>query len=212
MFYLTSSFVPTECYVRDAFLFNMEPGHTGKTKGLIVGFHAIPQQVPMFQVMLENGAMWAKMPVHALCWKQEAPTISPTEASFWDSFSSDFTIAQFDILRGYGGKARSKTGKMYDVQYIATIDWLGRWASLPGQHKQHHLLREGNGNFLMYPNNRIRWYDPAWQNQTDIPRYKINCQEWSCEVDNVFLSDAWDYEEKNDVEETDIPENPGLTD
>jgi hypothetical protein len=50
------------------------------------------------------------------------------------------------------------------------------------EHKCGHVFKMDNGNYFIYPNNRIIWLDRAWTfNRIDKnPGYKIDLNIYSC--------------------------------
>ncbi len=190
MSFITDSFIQNEVLVRDKYLFDNDSKEY--SQGYIVGISAIPQVAPMFQVMLDNGAMWAHLPLHSLAWK-ECEELSITELCWWDSFSDTFSVFKFDMLKGYKCSAKSRSKKIYDGEYLCTIDWKGRWADIPDQHKQHHFIKLENGNFGMYPNNKLYWKDESWIKGTIPKDYKVISRYYSCEdekgIDNLDVRD-----------------------
>ena len=68
-----------EAYVRAEFLRNLEDSHGETFPCMIFGVCSIPGRVPMFHFMMEDGAVWWRMPIHAFCWKEDAPTMELDE-------------------------------------------------------------------------------------------------------------------------------------
>lgn len=173
-----------EVQVRDSFLYDGESGHDGFTPGYLMGFRAVPGRVPAFQVMLQNGAQWANVPIHMLSTKPCAP-IEPEIATWWDCFSSTFSIVRFSLAKNLRCTCRGRDGKVREGNYLFTVDWTGLWADIPDQHKQHHVIAAREGQLLAYPNNKVFWQDESYVDEEaqgkEMPRYKPNSHEWSVE-------------------------------
>ena len=155
-------------YVRNEYLFNEQEGHGDFTPCTVFGFRAEPARVPMFQVMLESGAQWARVPIHMICSKPCEPL--PLEVCvWWDSFSRHCTVHEFSFLRNHAVDCMGRDKKIRHGNYLFTIDWCnGGWSEIPDQHKNHHIIVEESGQWLAYPNNRLIWKDPSWI-RTDFP-------------------------------------------
>lgn len=172
----------TTAYVRDEFLFDEQEGHGGFTLCTVFGFRAEPGRVPMFQVMLENGAQWARVPIHMLCNRPCDPL--PLELScWWDSFSRNCTVHEFAFLRNHAVNCYGRDGQIRKGNYLFTIDWShGGWSEIPDQHKNHHIIALTNGQWIAYPNNRLVWNDPSWtDNSKPIPKWKSPSRTYSVE-------------------------------
>lgn len=171
----------TPCVVRNEFLFDQEEGEGDFTPGYIFGFRAAPARIPAFQVMLENGAQWANVPIHMLATKA-CERLAPRVCSWWDCFSSTFTIAEFPLLKSLRCSARGVDGQDREGNYLFTVDWTGLWADIPDQHKQHHVIALKAGQIIAYPNNKVRWLDESYVDEkTQFPRYRPNSHAWSVE-------------------------------
>lgn len=57
---------PTEVWVRDEFLHAHASGHGDVTRGYAFGVASVPGQAIGFHVLLENGAQYGRLPIHAL--------------------------------------------------------------------------------------------------------------------------------------------------
>ena len=73
MAYIESSFPPVDVWVRAEYLYDMKSHHDEFFLGRIVSVRCLPGQVPLFQVLLENGVMRDKLPCSALIDKDANP-------------------------------------------------------------------------------------------------------------------------------------------
>lgn len=152
----------TPCFIRNEFFYNEEKGHGEFTHGFVFGFRAEPQRVPMFQVMLENGAQWARVPIHMICSKPCDP-LALNISVWWDSFSRCAQIIEFDFLKNHQVECYGRDKVTRKGNYIFTIDWAnGNWSEIPDQHKNHHIISLNTGQWVAYPNNKTVWTDPSW--------------------------------------------------
>lgn len=195
---LTKGFdTPIECFLRAEFCFNQEEGHGTFYPGYLIGLTAIGGLIPMFQVLLANGAMWARVPLHMVCSTQ-CPPLAPNLLSWWDCFSERFTIAEFDNAGASTCFLKGRDGAIRQGRYVFTVDWLGGWANIADQHKQHHMIELDSGHFAMYPNNKIIWKDQSFYSAEPIPRWKVNTHTWSVEGGGTVIADTTerDYQVK----------------
>lgn len=159
----------TPAWVRNEFLFNQERGHGEFTECMVFGFRAEPARVPMFQVMLENGAQWARIPIHALCSKP-CPEMALPLVVWWDAFSRNCQVKEVAFLRNHRVKAIGRDGVQRLGTYLMTVFWCdGGWSEIPDQSKDHHIIMLDTGQWIAYPNNRLLWYDPSWISG-EVPR------------------------------------------
>ena len=82
----------TNCFVRNEFLFDEKRGHGEFTPAVVFAFRAEQARVPMFQVMLDSWAQWARVPVHMICSKPCAP-LPIKQSCWWDSYGYEFTVS-----------------------------------------------------------------------------------------------------------------------
>jgi hypothetical protein len=71
---LLKSQLPTiTCYIRNEFLYNHKKGHGEVTLCDVHSVASLEKHVPLFEAFLENGVNWTRRPIHAFCWKPDAP-------------------------------------------------------------------------------------------------------------------------------------------
>ena len=122
----------TTAYVRNEFLHDQQKGHGEFTLCTVFGFRAEPMRVPMFQIMLENGAQWARIPIHALCSKP-CPELALPLTVWWDSFSRTCEIKEVAFLRNHRVKAIGRDGVQRAGVYLMTAFWAdGGWSEAAG--------------------------------------------------------------------------------
>jgi hypothetical protein len=99
-----------ECLVRrEMFYDQAKPVGARFQPGYIFGFCGRATHAPAFQVMTDEGAQWARVPLHMLCWK-ECPAMTLDLLCWWDCFSDEFTVHAFDFLRGQPCTAIDRVG------------------------------------------------------------------------------------------------------
>jgi hypothetical protein len=152
----------TPAYVRNEFLYNQQSGFGEFTECTVFGFRAESARAPMFQVMLANGAQWARVPIHALCDKP-CEALGLSLCAWWDSFGYTANVHAFEFLKNHRVQALGRDKTIRHGRYLFTIDWAkDNWSETPDQHKNHHVIVLDDGPWIAYPNNRLIWTDPSW--------------------------------------------------
>lgn len=190
--HLSSSTPSVQLLVRNEFLYNQSSGQNEYTKGWLVGVRTIKGLAVTFYVLLENGVLFTGLPVHALVWKPcEKRELG--ELEMWDALSYDHSIFQFDFLKGMACLVLLRNKNTYEGEYLFTIDFsssgsLTSIAESPNEWKLFHFIKLKEGNFCLYPQNRIMFKDASLVIPTDPStiKYKVNTTEWGCEDGNKW--------------------------
>ena len=151
-----------EVFIRKEFLYD-EADHVGEfVPAVVFGFRAEPARGPMFQVMLESGAQWARVPIHKICSKPCDP-LPLEQCIWWDNYGYEFVVHSFDFLKNMTVTALGRDKIIRKGKYLFTIDWAKTgWSEVADQHKNHHVIALDTGPWIAYPNNRLVWHDPSW--------------------------------------------------
>jgi hypothetical protein len=202
MAYLNHPIPPITCYIRNEFLFNHTKGWGEVSACDIHSVASIERRVPLWEAFLENGVNWTRRPLHAFCWRPDAPKPQLTDVYYWDCFSPYIDVqtrARFTGLRAQ--LLLPEAGKKLWGDYLFTLDWswenkaiLDTNFSETPEHKCAHFFRVEDGNFYAYPNNRIIWLDTAWTtNRIERnPGYLIDTNVYS--VENKKAKETnWNY-------------------
>jgi len=170
----------TPCYVRNEFLFDEQKGFGEFTPAIVFAFRAEPSRVPMFQVMLESGAQWARVPVHMICSKPCEP-LPLEQTCWWDSYGYEFSVVALPFLKNHSVTALGRDKVIREGNYLFTVDWMKTgWSEIADQHKNHHVIALDSGQWIAYPNNRLVWHDNAWI--TPAPN-----KEWQTPTRDYFV-------------------------
>jgi len=178
---------PTEVWVRDEFLRGHLSGHGDVTRGYAFGVASVPGQAIGFHVLLENGAQYGRLPIHALLAHCRAGSIQDLrDIETWDCPSASVSCITYDFLAGKKVEALIM-GQWKTGEYLFTLDWhASAYADGVGDlgWKCAHILKLDVGCFAALPNNKIRWHDKAFIRAfSERPDYKVNPVKWS--VENV---------------------------
>ena len=152
--------------------------------------------------MPEYGALYDKLPISAFCWKDVKEDVPLTELQLWDCFSYDITIIEKQLLSGNQCKYMSPSKKWYHGHYMFSIDNCNStnlernvtYSEVPSQHKSFNILKLDNGQFCLYPNNRMRVYDNSLTpKKPKQPDFKVSTIEY--QVENGFEYRLGDQDE-----------------
>jgi hypothetical protein len=187
-----SSIPPIHCFVRREFL-TENPEHVGQyERGVAVSVRAVPGSCALFQVLLENGALRDKLPIHALHSFAHDHVYPFHYLQLWNSFSANFSIVEVGYLSGLRVSVRMKDNTWADGIYLWTMQWgpdytHGADYSLalhPAEHKCGHVIELECGEYAIQPNNRLRWHEPSHVTKPfpERPEYVVNRDEWNCEA------------------------------
>lgn len=191
MSYLNHNIPTLTCYIRNEFLFNHEKGFKEYTLADVHSVASIEKRVPLFEAFLQNGVNWTRRPINAFCWKKNAPVYPLDIHMYWDCFSPYIDIQIRNRLSGLRAELIDYKGKKREGVYQFTLDWA--WENKAGnldtnfsetpEHKCGHLFKMDDGNYFIYPNNRIIWFDDAWTEDriTNNPGYKIDLNTYTVE-------------------------------
>ena len=174
------------CQVRKEFLYNLTKGHGEFEPCVVFALCSMEGRAVLFHILLKNGAQYARVPLHALVHKKEAPKFELDELLVYDCMSYEVVVNEFDYLSNMRVNVHLKNGDVERGTYMFTIDWYDSVPSeAPDIHKNCHIIKLDNGCFAGQPNNRIIWEDPDGDVEYGRRDYLINRQEWTVEnIDN----------------------------
>ena len=181
---MNKSLPPLGIYVRNEFLFNQTKGHGEYTYGTLIGVRALQNQCLQFLVMLENGALFTGLPAHALCFEKPSPKRSLLDCQMWDNISDQIDVIRFDTLLYMPCTVKLEDSKeIVPGQYLFSIDYVGDmdFSRCPIHWKTLHAICLEEGNFILYPQYRIRFQDTAIcaDNKGLLPSYIFNDNIWT---------------------------------
>jgi hypothetical protein len=173
------------CLLRREFLYDGMAHHGEFEKVCVFGAASIYGRAIGFHVLTENGAVIWRLPIHAFCHKADARPMPIDWLQLWDCFSYEVSCTVFERLYECRVQVRLKDNSWLSGQYMLTLDWYNHEDAEDageGGHKCAHLIALDNGNFCAQPNNRLRWFCPAFVTPyRDKPDYLTNTQVWKVE-------------------------------
>lgn len=191
MSYLLASIPYFRCLVRREYTTAHKRGEGEFLSAIAFAVHCRRGRMVDFQVVFtgENevgdpvqtgGAMFAMVPIIALCDLPVPPPAAIDDVAPWDVFSETFTVVELDMLTRM--RMQTLSGKR-PGRYLFTIDFCGSdLADDPQQHKQLHICKMDSGHFAAFPNNRMLLNDPAqWITLTGQPDFESDGREYFAE-------------------------------
>ncbi len=184
---LNADIPPLECFVRERYLHNLDAGRTGFLPCVAFSVASVPGRAIGFQVMLDCGAAYERVPISALCQRRDVAEEPLEDLELWDCLSYEVAVHEYAFLGGLRCEARKRSGKSEAGRYLFTIDWYAsRYADGVGDlgHKAAHVIALDGGNFAALPNNRIRWHEAAFIT-APFPRrpdWQVARTAFSCET------------------------------
>lgn len=151
-----------------------------------------------FHVMTETGAQLARIPIHALVHRKDAPEIPLHHLQLWDCLSYTATATIFDYIKGARCQVILRDKNVCPGTYMFTVDWYGNNISEDpgdGGHKNAHIIQLDNGLYAAQPNNRILWREPSFitkpmdLSKGQKPDYLTNSHVWKCEIDQKWCAE-----------------------
>jgi hypothetical protein len=198
MSYLVANLPPVQCYVRKEYLYDFQKGEGEFEPCYWVSVKSIKGKALYFESLLTNyGALYDKLPLSAYVWKTELSEkqLPLDYIEIWDAFSYNISIIKKQMLTGLQCKVYMKDRKLYDGEYMFTIDSCHSepnelnvsLSETPNEHKSFNIIKLDNGQFAAQPNNRVLFYDQSLTpNGVNKPDFKVSTREFFCENGNKW--------------------------
>jgi hypothetical protein len=173
-----------DCWVRPEFLYG-EGTDNPPEQGIAFAVCGLYGQALTFHVMLRSGAIRGRVPIHALMQTRDTVTdLTLPDLELWDCMSYNPCVIEYAYLSQMRVKTVLRNGLWYGGEYLFTVDWHGsQEAESAGENgwKCHHIIALDCGMFAAQPNNRTLWFDPAFTDTKDPPRYRTAERTYKCE-------------------------------
>jgi len=213
MAYLNANIPATYAQIRREYLYDLS-GHVGEAENCVIfGMASITGRALLFHAIMENGAVFYRLPISAFIQPgfdvKKVPRPRLDELELWNCFSYYPAITTYDILASQSGKYYGKDKKWHRGAYLFTVDWAHPESNIvdtdhseiPHEHKCAHILALDDGNYAAQPNNRLIWNIPSFTVKEEVPfDWKVQTSEW-----NVENSGKWKTEDSDrffyDIEE-----------
>lgn len=185
---------PVKVLVRAEYLYDHELGHGDLVEGIWCSVKAIKGEAFRFETYLpEYGALYDKLPISAFYWPCTAPAgedLPLDVLQIWDALSYHVTVVEKPLLKGLRAEFFAKDKQTYAGEYMFTLDTCSPDPRIPDfgfsetvdEHKSYNVLKLANGQFALQPNNRCRFYDPAFNpREMKFPDFKVATRKYRVE-------------------------------
>ena len=174
MAYLNANIPVTYAQIKREYLYDLKKHHGEVEDCIIFGITSITGRPVLFHAIMENGAIFYRLPISAFIQRgfkpEEVPKRRLDELELWNCFSYYPAVTSWDILDGQSGKYFGKDKKTYAGAYLFTVDWAHPESNIvdtdhseiPHEHKCAHILALDDGNYAAQPNNRLIWSIPSF--------------------------------------------------
>jgi len=216
MAYLNANIPATYAQIRREYLYDLS-GHVGEAENCVIfGMASITGRALLFHAVMENGAVFYRLPISAFIQPgfdvKKVPRPRLDELELWNCFSYYPAITTYDILASQSGKYYGKDKKWHRGAYLFTVDWAHPESNIvdtdhseiPHEHKCAHILALDDGNYAAQPNNRLIWNIPSFTVKEEVPfDWKVQTSEWNVENSGKWKTEDsdrffYDIEEKKD--------------
>ena len=151
MAYLNANIPVTYAQIRREYLYDLKAHHGEVEDCVVFGITAITGRPILFHAIMENGAVFYRLPISAFIQRgfkpEEVPQRRLDELELWNCFS-----------------------------YYPAVT-----SEIPHEHKCAHIMALDDGNYAAQPNNRIIWDIPSFTVKDNIPDWKVQTSEWNVE-------------------------------
>lgn len=188
---------PVKVQVRPEFLYDFDGQDRDLVEGIWVSVKSIRGEALRFETYLpQYGALYDKLPVSAFMHNEidqdglEAPMLELDELQIWDALSYHITVVEKPLLKGLRAEFYGKDKRLHPGEFLFTLDCANPDPRIPDftfsetvdEHKSYNVLRLKNGQFALQPNNRCRFFDPAFNPQDmRFPDFRVATRKYRVE-------------------------------
>lgn len=206
---------PIKVWVRKEYLTDHTSGHGEFVEGYWVTAKSLPGRTFYFETYLpEYAALYDKLPIAAFLSEPELPDpdLPLDELQFWNCMDNGVQVLEKQFVGSMGFEVFTKTHGIMRGKYLFTLDNYHpntqivdcNVSETPQEHKSHNCIELDNGQFVLYPNNRMRMYDTSLTpDEIRQPDFKVSTKYY--EVENQFTewgrlghTDYYFWETKNE--------------
>jgi hypothetical protein len=127
MAYLNANTPPIYCQIRREYLYDLKKHHGEVQDAIIFGLSAISGRAILFHAIMENGAVFYRLPISAFIQKGFDPKKVPIrrldELELWNSFSYYPAVTHWSLLGPSTGKyiGKIKNGITVNIYLLLTL-------------------------------------------------------------------------------------------
>jgi hypothetical protein len=129
----------------------------GVTPGIWHGVYSREAQVLMCHVLLESGANWSGLPLHALSFTHDF-RFSSEHLMPWGAMGTETVVWSSRYLHGLACEVHAPIAA-HGRHTGLVIDWADGFSRYPQEHKPLNLVLLEAGQFALLPNNYLTYKD-----------------------------------------------------
>ena len=193
-------------WVRKEFLHDGKSGHGEFVEGHWVTAKSIVGRAFYFETYLpEYGAMFDKLPISAFVSSPEKPDKDYPlhDLQFWNCMDYGVTCIYKQFIGSMDFEIFTRSHDVVKGTYLFTLDNYHdsadeidySCAEVPAEHKSFNCLELENGQYCLYPNNRMRIYDNSLTPKTPkMPDFLVSTEYYQVESGYEYrLGDTEEY-------------------
>lgn len=169
------------CYVDTAYTHREPCGFIPCIWFAVVSY---PGRVYGCHILLESGALYRNVPLHALSFKPNGQAHwEPKDAQSWNCYGERFTVIEYKYLSNLSCLVKAN-GMQYQGRYLFSVVPYGNgFSAEPSQNKEFCFVALHNGRITAQPTNHIvfeerSFTEPALRFPTDL---KLQTEIYSVE-------------------------------
>lgn len=183
----------TQVLVKKEYLLDHQSGHGEYVKGIWVSAKSLVGRAFYFETYLpEYGALYDKLPISAFVavGGLRGRELELHDLQFWNCMDYGVVAVQKQFIGSMTVEARLRTGGMMVGSYQFTLDNYHTapdtidfsTAETPSEHKSFNCIALENGQYALYPNNRLRFIDISLTpKEPKVPDFKVSTKDYQVE-------------------------------
>lgn len=163
---------PIKAYVKETFLYDMDPTKSGLISCFIFGVTSYPGYTLTFDIWLpDTGGTFAFVPLHSLLAYRARPEVEwgLADLTCRNAPDADIAVCSFEFLKEKPVHAFLKTRNCWvEAEYLFSVDWYK-------ENELFNVLQLENGQFAALPNHRLLFGEKLLDK---LPAYKKMHGAW----------------------------------
>ena len=193
-------------WVRKEYLRDLEDGHGEFVEGVWVCAKSIAGRAFYFETYLpQYGALFDKLPISAFLSEPKIPEkdLPLHELQFWNCMDYGIVSIHKQFIASMNYEIITKNSGTMNGTYICTLDNYHEnvdavdysTSEKPEEHKSFNLIELTNGQYALYPNNRMRVYDNSLTpKEPKTPDFRVSTEVYQVECgEEIRLGDTNTY-------------------
>lgn len=174
------------CLLRAEYLYDLQTHQGEFIPVLVFGADSLFGRAIGFDCLTNFGGMFARLPISALVWKQDAPQLPLDWLQLWSCFSYHMEAHEYSAIGGIGCEVLLKDQNWYPGEYMFTFSWWGDpYAEDAGEggFKRAVMVKLDNGCFCLSPYNRMKFHEMSFVTKPfpEHPDFLTNSTNWAVE-------------------------------